>query len=260
MRDEIKNAIKEYSHLRNSLFPYIYSMAHKASETALPLCRALSLMYPENPEYDYVLNTYMFGDSMLVSVFKPEVTLPEGLWIDYFTGDVYEGGKTIEYKLPEGRGGAMMIKAGSVFCTMKPTRCIEEKIPDNYFVNVYPGDNGEFTLYEDDGYTYDYKNGGQATTKFTLKDQGDACTLTVAMREGSYEGRVKAEDAPLSTPDINGMVDVTGFKVKVFGAIKAVELDGKAVDFKVCETCGYTVFNVSKEDHENGTLTYKITK
>ena len=75
------------------------------------------------------------------------------------------------------------------------------------------------------------------------------------MREGSYEGRVKAEDAPLSTPDIKGMVDVTGFKVKVFGAIKAVELDGKAVDFTVCEECGY-----SKEDHEKAELTFKITK
>jgi hypothetical protein len=56
------------------------------------------------------------------------------------------------------------------------------------------------------------------------------------------------------------MGDVTGFTVKVFGTVKAVELDGKAVDFKVCETCGYTVFNVSKEDHEKATLTYKITK
>ncbi len=260
MRDEIKDGIKYYSHLRNSLFPYIYSMAHKASETALPLCRALSLMYPENPEFDYVLNTYMFGDSILVSVFKPEVTLPEGTWIDYFTGDVYEGGRTIEYKLPEGKGGAMMIKAGSVFCTMKPTRYIEEKIPDNYFVNVYPGADGEFTLYEDDGYTYDYQNGGQATTKFTLTDEGETCTLTIAQREGSFDGRVKAEDAPLSTPEIKGMSDVTGFTVKVFGTVKAVELDGKAVDFKVCEECGYTVFQVAKEDHAAKALTYKITK
>jgi len=235
-------------------------MAHKSAETALPMCRALSLMYPDKPELDYVLNTYMFGDSILVSVFKPEVTLPEGLWIDYFTGDVYEGGRTIEYKLPEGKGGAMMIKAGSVFCTMAPTRYIEEKIPDNYFVNVYPGADGEFTLYEDDGYTYDYKNGGQATTKFTLCDEGDTCTLTIAQREGSYDGRVKAEDAPLSTPEIKGMGDVTSFTVKVFGEVKAVELEGKAVDFKVCEKCGYTVFNVSKEDHAARALTYKITK
>ena len=260
MRDEIKDGIKYYSHLRNSLFPYIYSMAHKASETALPLCRALSLMYPDKAEYDYVLNTYMFGDSILVSVFKPEVTLPEGMWIDYFTGDVYEGGKTIEYKLPKGKGGAMMIKAGSVFCTMEHTRYIEEKIPDNYIVNVYPGADAEFTLYEDDGYTYDYKNGGQATTKFTLNDEGDTCTLTIGKREGSYEGRVKAEDAPLSTPDIKGMGEVTSFTVKVFGAVKAVEIDGNAVDFKVCNECGYSFFEVSKEDHEKAELTYKITK
>ena len=78
MREELYEAVKYYSHLRNSLFPYIYSMAHKAAETALPMTRALSLMYPDRPEYDYVTNSYMFGDSLLVAVFDMKVTLPEG--------------------------------------------------------------------------------------------------------------------------------------------------------------------------------------
>lgn len=81
-------------------------MAHKAARTALPIARALSLMYPDVPEYDYVANTYMLGDSLLVAVFDMNVTLPEGKWIDYWTGETYEGGRKIEYKIPEGRGGA----------------------------------------------------------------------------------------------------------------------------------------------------------
>lgn len=259
MRDEIREGIKYYSHLRNSLFPYVYSMAHKAAETSLPLCRALSLMYPDNKEFDYVANTYMFGDSILISVFEHKVTLPEGRWIDYFTGEVYEGGKTIEYHAPAGRGGAMMIKEGSLFCTMASTRYIEEKTPDNYVINVYPGADAEFALYEDDGYTYDYKNGGQAITKMAIAGDENNFSLTVKMREGSFDGRVKREDAPLSDPEIPAMGEVTGFTAKVYGEIKSVELDGNAVDFTVGDD-GYSYFNICKCAHEKSDLTYKIVK
>ncbi|MDD6095772.1 MAG: glycoside hydrolase family 31 protein, partial [Clostridia bacterium] len=201
LREELYEAVKYYSHLRNSLFPYIYSMAHKAAETALPMTRALSLMYPDRPEYDYVTNSYMFGDSLLVAVFDMKVTLPEGKWIDYFTGDVYEGGRVIDYVIPEGRGGALMVKAGSVFCTMDYQKYIEKKIPDNYHINVYPGGDGEFTLYEDDGYTYDYMEGKMATTKIEVKSKGEkSFDLTVYKREGSFDGRQKTAESLPSDP------------------------------------------------------------
>ena len=106
--------IRYYARLRSALFPYIYSMAHKASRTALPLARALTLMYPDVPEYDYVTNTYMLGDSLLVAVFDMHVTLPEGEWYDYWTGEKYTGGRVVEYEIPEGRGGALFVRAGSV--------------------------------------------------------------------------------------------------------------------------------------------------
>ena len=259
MRDSIKNAIRDYSHLRNSLFPYIYSMAHKATETALPLARALSLMYPDKPEYDYVANTYMFGDSLLVAVFDMKVTLPEGKWIDYFTGDVYEGGCTIDYKIPEGRGGALMVKEGSIFATVDYTRYIEEKAPEKYIVNVYPGADAEFKLYEDDGYTYDYEKGAVATTRMAIENSCDCCfDVVIDAREGSYDGRVKGEDAILSDPDIPAMGDVTALTVKIFGEVKAVERDGAAVEFAYAD--GFTTFEVSAEDHAAGKLVYKVTK
>ncbi len=259
MRDSIKNAIRDYSHLRNSLFPYIYSMAHKATETGLPMARALSLMYPDKPEYDYVANTYMFGDSLLVAVFDMKVTLPDGKWVDYFTGDVYEGGCTIDYKIPEGRGGALMVKEGSIFATVDYTRYIEEKEPDKYIVNVYPGADAEFKLYEDDGYTYDYEKGAVATTRMAIENSCDCCfDVVIDAREGSYDGRVKGEDAILSDPDIPAMGDVTALTVKIFGEVKAVERDGAAVEFAYAD--GFTTFEVSAEDHAAGKLVYKVTK
>ena len=234
-------------------------MSHKAAETALPVARALSLMYPDKPEYDYVANTYMFGDSLLVAVFDMKVTLPEGKWIDYFTGDVYEGNQTIDYKIPEGYGGALMVKAGSVFATVDPTRWIEEKPVEKYTVNVYPGADAEFKLYEDDGYTYDYENGAVATTRMAIENTTDAgFDVVIDAREGSFDGRAPKENAPESDPEIPAMCDVTALTVKIFGEMKAVELDGKAVDFTV--TDGFTYFEVSAEAHAAGKLTFKVTK
>lgn len=257
LREELYEAVKYYSHLRNSLFPYIYSMAHKAAETALPMTRALSLMYPDRPEYDYVTNSYMFGDSLLVAVFDMKVTLPEGKWIDYFTGDVYEGGRVIDYVIPEGRGGALMVKAGSVFCTMDYQKYIEKKIPDNYHINVYPGGDGEFTLYEDDGYTYDYMEGKMATTKIEVKSTGEkSFELTVYKREGSFDGRQKTAESLPSDPDIPAMGDVTSFDVAVFGEAKSVTLGSKAVDFTVCD--GKTTFNVCRDAHRENDLTFTV--
>lgn len=256
--DELCDAIRYYSHLRNSLFPYIYSMAHKAAETAMPVTRALSLMYPDKPEYDYVANCYMFGDSFLVAVFDMKVTLPEGKWIDYFTGEVYDGGRVIDYKKPDGRGGALMVKAGSVFCTMDYQKWIEKKIPDNYHISVYPGADAEFVLYEDDGYTYDYAQGAVAKTRIAIENSAEeGFDLKLEKREGSFPGREKAADAIPSTPDIPAMADVTSFDVSVFGKAKSVTVNGAPVEFRIED--GRTVFNVAKDDHENSQLVYHIS-
>lgn len=258
LRDELCQCIKYYSHLRNSLFPYIYSMAHKASETGLPIARALSLMYPDYPEYDYVANSYMFGDSLLVAVFDMKLTLPAGeKWVDFFTGDVYEGGQVIDYKIPEGRGGALMVKAGSVFCTRDYQKFIEETAPDKYHINVYPGSDAQFTLYEDDGYTYDYLEGKMGTTKIALENSRDgAFELALYRREGSFEGREKTEASLMSDPDILPMGDVTAFDVKVFGEAVSVTLEGAPVEFSVSD--GFTYFEADRDAHREKDLRFEI--
>ena len=60
-------------------------------------------------EYDYVANSYMFGDSFLVGGVDMKITLPEGKWLDYFTGDIYDGNCEIQYTPPKGKGGALRL-------------------------------------------------------------------------------------------------------------------------------------------------------
>lgn len=260
LREELENMIRYYAHLRSSLFPYIYSMAHKAAKTAVPIARALSLMYPDKPEYDYVTNTYLFGDSMLVAVFDMNVTLPEGKWIDFWNGDVYDGNRKVEYKIPEGRGGALFIKAGSIFVTMQSQDYIEKSIPEKYTINVYHGADASFSLIEDDGYTYDYIKGAYAETVLAIENSTDSSfDIIVEKRRGNYPGRDKRPEGIYkeSDPVINGIGDITPFDVEIHTAVaKEILLDGESIPFTVKD--GKTYFNIPAEIHRNKTLKYSV--
>lgn len=261
MGDELENMTRYYGKLRSSLFPYIYSMARKASLTSMPIARALSLIYDDHPEYDYVANTYMFGDSFLVGVFDMNITLPEGKWFDFFTGKVYDGNRMIKYDIPEGRGGALFVKCGSIVVTMEPQPYIEKFKGDKYTVNIYHGGDCEFDLYEDDGLSYDYLDGAFADTNMTLTDSAaSSFTFTLKAREGSFSGKEKRPDDRYkpSDPVINGIGDIPSFDVVIHTAkAKEITLDGKPVDFEVID--GKTYFKISKDDHASGDLVYKVT-
>lgn len=258
--DELEDMTRYYNKLRTSLFPYIYSMAHKAARTAMPIARSLSIVYEDHPEYDYVANTYLFGDSILVGVFDMKITLPEGKWYDYFTGRIYEGGQVIDYEVPSGRGGAMLVRYGSIIPTMEAYPYVEKDNGEKYSIELYAGGDCSFTLYEDDGLTYDYLDGEVATTDMFITDSNDkGFTFTLKQREGSYAGRKKREgDAyKLSDPIIKAMGDVSEFDVIIKNAeAKKIVSNGKEIEFK-CEN-GTTVFNISKDAHREGDLEFKI--
>lgn len=257
--DEAEDMIRYYSRLRSALIPYIYTAAHQAASKGLPMARALSLMYPDVPEYDYVTNTYMLGDSLLVGVFDMKVTLPEGKWYDFWTGEVYDGGRVIDYSIPKGRGGALFVRAGSVIPMMKDQDYIDKKLPDEYILKVYPAANGESELYEDDGYTYDYMNGGYAVTRFSLTDSDESgYTLTVGAREGAYSGRAKRPEGEYkeSDPVIHGMGEVVPIRVVLTGDVSSVTLNGEAVDYTFTDEGAELL--IPAEVHDSGAAVVKV--
>lgn len=260
LREELEDMIRYYAKLRSSLFPYIYSMAHKANRTGMPLARALSLMYQDHPEYDYVTNTYMFGDSLLVAVFDMNVTLPEGMWYDFFTGEKYEGGRTVEYKIPEGKGGALFVKAGAVIPMSESARCVEDISTDHYDLAIYPGADGSFTLVEDDGYTFDYENGGTADTIISVTDSTESSfTLTVGQRTGSFAGREKRAEGRYreSDPEIKGMGEAASFTVRIkHTEARTVSANGENVELRYDN--GDTVFEIPASMRQTDAI-YKIT-
>lgn len=251
---EVEKTIQRYSKLRSSLFPYIYAMAHKASVTGIPVMRPLPMMYENTDRYDDVHNAYMLGDSLYVGAFDMNLKLPDGEWVDYFTGKVYAG--DISYETANGYAGALFVKKGSILATMQPQQYILEKEHD-YIVRVYSGADATFELYEDDAFTYDYEKGGYAETRFEWKEESG--TLAVYRRKGSFEGRPNNGYDILnsSVPKIDGIRPVRDMQIRIYGkSPKTISLNGSAVEFTVCE--GYVEFTLPAGLHEKEDLFYQI--
>jgi alpha-D-xyloside xylohydrolase len=111
--DDFRRAVE----LKYLLMPYVYAQAHKCSENGHPMIRTLFFEHPDDPTSWLIEDEYMFGESMLVAPLMQEssgrsVYLPPGDWIDYQSGDAYEGGRWYEIKsgtIP----AVILVRAGS---------------------------------------------------------------------------------------------------------------------------------------------------
>ena len=154
----VQPAMKRFLQLRNELIPYLYTMNYLTHTKGMPL---IMPMYYKNEDYAarYVPNEYYFGENIIVSpVTSPSspVTrrsetmtwLPEGTYYDFFTGLVYSGGKKIKmYRDIESI--PVLIKAGSIIPTAGDYMNCHVENPHEMVLNIYHGDSGEFTIYED---------------------------------------------------------------------------------------------------------------
>lgn len=96
--EEFENDFRRAVELKYKLMPYIYAQAKLCSQHGHPLLRTLFFEYPEDPTSWLIEDQYMFGSDLLVAPFftnvpAREVYLPPGEWIDYLTGNAYEGAK-----------------------------------------------------------------------------------------------------------------------------------------------------------------------
>lgn len=180
---------------RYAMSPYIYTNARNTTETGVSLCRPMYYDYPDREEaYDF-RNEYMFGDDILVMpVTTPmdgyfaevEVWLPEGNdWWETSTGTLLKGGQTVKRKFAIDET-PVYIKAGSVIPMARGLKNLAGN-DQAYELNVYPGANGSFTIYEDNGNDNDYLT-RYALTDVNAEQEGSKVTVKVAPRRGDYEG------------------------------------------------------------------------
>ena len=178
---EAQAAIARSLNERYRLLPYIYSHAAEIASQGSTMMRPLVFDFPGDSKALDQKYEYMFGRSMLISpVTEPSVTswttyLPrnEGGWYDYYTGRHYEGGQSVTTDVAADFI-PVFVRAGSII----PVKGDE--------VLLYPGADGSFTLYEDDGATRDYEQGQCSRITFQWDDASRR--LTISKRQGKYQG------------------------------------------------------------------------
>ena len=84
----------------------------------------------------------------------------------------------------------LFVRAGSIVPMGPDVQYAMQKTEEPFEVRVYQGANGQFTLYEDEGDTYDYEKGIFATIPFSW-DEGTQ-TLSIGERAGKFPGMAEA--------------------------------------------------------------------
>jgi alpha-D-xyloside xylohydrolase len=168
--------LAKYLKLRYQLLPYTYSLAFHSYQTGAPYMRALFMDFPNDPKVADIPDEYMYGPAFLVAPVTEQgathrsVYLPAGCdWYNYWTNERLHGGQTIVADAPIDTL-PLFVKAGSILPLGSEVLSTQQsqKIAS---LRVYPGADGTFTLFEDDGKTYAYEKGGGSITKLTWDDR-----------------------------------------------------------------------------------------
>ena len=128
----------------------------------------------------------------MLSIFSDSIYLPKGNWIDYWSGEKMAGGREIKHTYPDNRAGLLFVREGAIIPFQKDMQFIGEKSLDTLIVKVYPKDVTSYTMYEDDGESYEYEKGAIATTRFECKKDNKQIEFIVYPVQGSYKGMYKS--------------------------------------------------------------------
>ena len=190
LRRSTVEKLAKIDNLRYRLMPYIYSLAGKVTHENYTMMRHLIMDYRNDIRVRNIDNQFMFGPALMVNpVTTPGATerfvyLPQGDWVNFWTGEYHTGGKNISAPAPLDII-PLFVKAGSII-PMGPFIQYASEAVDPLEIRVYKGADGEFVLYEDEGDTYNYEDGAYAKIPFQFNyDEGK---LTIGQREGSFEG------------------------------------------------------------------------
>jgi alpha-D-xyloside xylohydrolase len=236
--EPVYDAIEKMIRLRYRFIPYLYSTAWQVTSANESYLRPLFSDFAADRRVWNVADEFMFGHSILAAPVveaqytqeriiredamtgwdkkevKPESEnttvnwsetktaskyLPKGaLWYDFWTNKTYKGGQTVTLQTSLDRV-PMFVRAGSILPLGPEMQYVGEKAWDHLEIRIYPGADGSFTLYEDEGDNYNYEKGIYATIPFSWNDK--TSSLTVGSRQGSFPGMLASRQFTFILPD-----------------------------------------------------------
>ena len=245
----VYDAIEQTIRLRYRLIPYLYSTAWQVTSNNESYLRPLFSDFAQDRRVWDMTDEFMFGRSILAApIVNPQYTeekiiredamtgwdkkevsgersevrginwaeakqatkyLPKGTdWYDFWTGQRMKGGRDVTLQTALNRV-PMFVRAGSIVPLGPEMEFVGQKSWDELELRVYPGADGSFTLYEDEGDNYNYEKGAYTTIQFQWNDRSR--TLTVGQRQGNYPGMLQTRRFNLVLPDGQSRtVDYTG--------------------------------------------------
>ena len=203
---EAQQVIAQCLKERYRLLPYIYSYAAAISTEGSTLMRPLVFDFADDAEALQQEHEYMFGRSLLVNpVTEPNVTewttyLPRhaGGWYDRLTGRHYEGGQQVTTAVDRSRI-PVFVCAGSIVPTGPDVQSTADDFHSMITLNVYPGQDASFTLYDDDGESNGYLQ--EQCSRMQINWDNTRQTLTLNKRKGSYKGMPRQQTFVVGLPD-----------------------------------------------------------
>ena len=252
--EPVYDAIEKMIRLRYRLIPYLYSTAWQVTSNNGSYLRPLFSDFAADKRVWDMADEFMFGRSILAAPIveaqyteeqiiqedamtgwdKKEVRsegsksaevdwaatktatkyLPKGArWYDFWTGKAYQGGQTVTLQTALDRV-PMFVRAGSILPLAPEMQYVGEKAWDQLEIRIYPGADGSFLLYEDEGDNYQYEKGAYATIAFQWNDATG--TLTIGAQKGSYPGMLKNRQFVIVLPDgTSKTIDYNGQQVEI---------------------------------------------
>lgn len=172
---QAERILAKYLKLRYQLLPYTYSVAYHSYQTGAPYMRALFMDFPADAKVANIPDEYMYGPAFLVAPVTEQgathrsVYLPAGYdWYNYWTNQRFHGGQAIDVDAPIDTL-PLFVKAGSIVPLGSDDGDAQQQ-QKIVSIKVYPGANGSFALFQDDGKTYAYEKGRYSITSLMWED------------------------------------------------------------------------------------------
>jgi alpha-glucosidase/alpha-D-xyloside xylohydrolase len=179
---------RKYLELRYRLMPYLYSAVRECSTTGMPIVRALWLHYPDEPAAVARGDEYLWGRDLLVApvvekgATSRRVYLPPGGWFDFWTEERVDGGRETD-RAVDLETMPLYARAGAIIPMGPVKQYTSEVVSGPLSVTVYPGADGAFEVFEDDGKSFDYQRGAWMGLSLKWADRGRR--LSIALTPGS---------------------------------------------------------------------------
>ena len=190
--DDYEAINKKFLQLRYELMPYIYDAFYQSAITNIPIMRPLVLEYQQDQNTINMDNQYMFGEDLLIAPVceknqhARKVYFPGGEWYDFWNGEIITGPREKWVNAPLDKI-PVFTKAGAIIPMQQPVNYIGEKEINPLILHIYPKQGiSTDSLYEDDGISFDFKNGDYCITAYELNVTSQETIFTTYNRIGNF--------------------------------------------------------------------------